>query len=585
MLRSLPSVPPATHPRVAITIAAVRAAVACAVLLAAQLVLPRIVSAQFTDVTSGPLGNAGDARGVAWGDYDDDGDLDLYLSNYGQPNRLFRNDGGTFVDATSGPLGNSNLGEGVAWADHDNDGDLDLFLANQFVANSLFRNEGGGSFVDVAGISGPFLTDPMGIGFGVAWVDYDNDGLLDLLVANANQNTRLYHHVGGSFNLVVTGQLPSVPGWCAAFGDYDNDGDQDLYITTDTGKENKLFLNVGGTFGDATPPLLRNTGDSRGVAWGDYDNDGDLDLYLANRNTVNKLFRNDAGTFVDATSGPLGDPGQGYGVAWGDYDNDGDLDLFLANNDANRLFRNDGGGAFVNVASGGFATTTLGRGVAWGDYDNDGDLDLYLGRAGAPNILYRNEVGSANNWLQVKLVGTLSNRSAIGARVRVIAGGVSQMREISGGSGYLSQDALIASFGLGSETALTLVVNWPSGLETTYYPSVNQQITIEEPGGVDVPTGSDVVLASGLERTSPNPFSSDMRIDFALSRGGPVSVGIYSVTGQRVASVLDGAMPAGRHQLAWDGRDASGHPVRNGIYFVRMESPGLRAARRIVKLQ
>jgi hypothetical protein len=440
------------------------------------------------------------------------------------------------VDATTGPLGDPGANFGVAWADYDKDGDLDLYVCNMSGSSKLLRNNGGGVFVDATSGQLTFATDAT----------------------------------------------------CAAWADYDNDGDLDLYVATVSGNPNWLFRNDGGGVFVSVSGVFSTTANSRGVAWGDYDNDGDLDLYVANVGSANRLFRNDGGAgFTDVTSGPLGDTGQGGGVAWGDYDNDGDLDLYLANyNSADRLFRNDGGGAFVDAAAPPLGDAGPGLGVAWGDYDNDGDLDLYLVRDNQPNRLYRNDIGTSKNWLKVKLVGTVSNRDAIGARVKVVAGGVTRIREVSGGSGYCSQDALVQSFGLGAATQMTKIeVRWPSGITQAILspPAVNQQITIVEASGLDVPGGDGAT--SAFERTSPNPFASNLRIDLALGRGGPVSVAIYGVTGDRVASVLDGALPAGRHQLAWDGRDASGRPVSNGIYFVRVESPGLREARRIVKLR
>jgi hypothetical protein len=206
------------------------------------------------------------------------------------------------------------------------------------------------------------------------------------------------------------------------------------------------------------------------VDWGDYDNDGDLDLYFANRYTGNKLLRNDGGgVFVDVTSGPLADGGHAKNVAWGDYDNDGDLDLFLAKGDGairgpNRLLRNDGGGVFVDATSGALTDSGLWSGSTLGDFDNDGDLDLYVANLQGANRLFLNQKGSSKHWLHVNLVGVVSNRSAIGARVRAVASGLSQIREISGGSGYCSQNSLTAEFGLGSRTSVdTLEIRWPSG--------------------------------------------------------------------------------------------------------------------------
>jgi hypothetical protein len=223
---------------------------------------------------------------VAWGDYDNDGDLDLYIANT-SANKLLRNEGGgVFVNATGGPLGDASVGEGVAWGDYDNDGDLDLYVANFNAANKLFRNDGGDTFVDATG--GP-LGDA-GDGYGVAWGDYDNDGDLDLYVTNFNTANLLFR----------------------------NDG--------------------GGTFVDETSAPLGDGNFGQGAAWGDYDNDGDLDLYFAGGRIKggapipDALFRNEDGTFTEVTwEAGLADPASGKASALVDLDRDGFLELATAN--------------------------------------------------------------------------------------------------------------------------------------------------------------------------------------------------------------------------------------------------------------
>jgi hypothetical protein len=422
----------------------------------------------FVDATSGPLGDTGNTNGVAWGDYDNDGDLDLYLANNGA-NKLLRNDGGgAFSNQTSGPLGDTGVGYGAIWGDYDNDGDLDLFVSNWDAgSNKLFRNDGGGVFSDQTSAS---LGGSTGWGRAVAWGDYDNDGDIDLYLIVHGGANKLLRNDGGIFSDQTSGPLGDTgSGNGVAWGDYDNDGDLDLYVAKGD-DANKLFRNDGGgAFTDQTSGPLGDTGIGIAVAWGDYDNDGDLDLYLTN-NGGNKLFRNDGGgTFSNQTGGPLGDTDYGNAVAWGDYDNDGDLDLYLVNYhtwESNRLLRNDGGGAFSDQTSGPLADMDYGSAVAWGDYDNDGDIDLYLGNTNSSaNKLFRNDQSNGNHWLHVNLEGTTSNAAGIGARVRVVTGGLTQIREISGGSSATSQNSLTAEFGLGTATTVdTVEVRWPSGI-------------------------------------------------------------------------------------------------------------------------
>src|SRR6266542_3569211 len=350
--------------------------------------------AQFTAITNGPVvTERGDSTGCAWADYDNDGNLDLFVSNFGTPfNYLYRNNGdGSFTRVTIGAIATDDANsEGAAWGDYDNDG---------------------------------------GASYGCAWGDYDNDGYLDLFVANLNQNNFLYHNNrDGTFTRINSG------------------------------------------------PIVSDGAASQGCAWGDYDNDGLLDLFVANRNQRNFLYHNEGhGTFTAITNGPVvNDVGYSWSPAWIDYDNDGNLDLFVANGPGsgpgqnNFLYHNNGDGSFTRITAGSVANDGASSdGSAWGDYDNDGFLDLFVSNLNDQNnLLYRND-GNANNWLTVRCVGQRSNRSGIGAKVRLktMADGQSrwQMREISGGSGYGSQNAPYACFGVGAATNIDIVrLEWPS---------------------------------------------------------------------------------------------------------------------------
>jgi hypothetical protein len=346
------------------------------------------------------------------------------------------------------------------------------------------------------------IAQDTGLSIGCAWGDYDNDGYPDLIVADAwGAINRLYHNNGdGTFSRVTEGTIASDPGDSAApvWGDYDNDGDLDLFVTSFDPPRDCFYRNEGdGHFTKVTEGAwVTDSGRGVGAAWGDYDNDGFLDLFVANAsfggNVRNLLYRNTGtGAFDRVTSGTIAtDTGLFLSCAWGDYDNDGFLDLFVGSlGAANALYRNNGDGTFGKVTAGSIVNDPGdSSGCAWADYDNDGFLDLFVANATEQlNFLYHND-GSTNQWLKIKCVGGPSNRAAIGAKIRVqiqngLGASVWQMREISGGSGYGSQNSLIAHFGLGSATnAQTIRIEWPSGIvQTLADVAAKQLLTVTEP--------------------------------------------------------------------------------------------------------
>jgi fibronectin type 3 domain-containing protein len=446
-----------------------------------EYLIRRIIppDAPWEDVTGGlPIGDTGDGMGAAWCDYDGDGDVDLYFTNDGTGNVLADNNGdGSFTDATSGPLGDAGSGAAGVWGDYDNDGDPDVYIVNTGGANVLLRNDGGGTFTDVT--AGP-LGDT-GDGYGAAWADYDLDGDIDLYFANSGAANKLLRNDGGGvFTDATTGPLGDAgAGRGVAWGDYDADGDPDLYVAN-YGSANRLLRNDGGgVFTDVASGAVADAGNGTGVAWGDYDNDTELDLYVANYGGANLLLRNDAGVFTDVASGELADTGNGTGVAWGDYDVDGDLDLYIVNDgSANILLRNLGGDEFLDVTTSPLDDSGEGQGAAWGDFDRDGRLDLAVMNRNGANLLLRGRIANTAGFLHVTLTGTVSNRSGIGARIRIVTSDGQQVREISGGSGYLSQNSLTEEFGVGLVSQIdTLEIRWPSGIVNTYHSLPTGQFT------------------------------------------------------------------------------------------------------------
>ncbi|MBI4324165.1 MAG: CRTAC1 family protein, partial [Chloroflexi bacterium] len=388
-----------------------------------------------------------------------------------------------------GPAGSNYYG--CVWADYDNDGHPDLFVLRHGGSGLLYHNNGNGAFAEVGGDT---LANNGAYAHGCAWGDYDQDGFIDLFVTNYEHNFLLRNNGYGKLAEIRDGVLTigsSDPIGCV-WGDYDNDGDLDLFVATHTGND-LLYQNLGqGAFAAVTADKFPSASDdSHGCAWGDYNNDGFLDLFVANAGQ-DFLYRNNRdGSFTRITEGPVvTDGASSSGCAWADYDNDGFLDLFVATAKNDLLYRNNGDGSFAKITEGSLVNdSAVSQGCAWADYDNDGFLDLFVSNSG-DNHLYRNS-GNSNNWIAIKCVGTLSNRPAIGAKVRVkaVIGGTVQwqVRGISGGSGLSSQNDLRASFGLSDATNIDLIrIEWPSGVvQELRDVAVRQFLTVTEPSRLE----------------------------------------------------------------------------------------------------
>lgn len=490
-------------------------------------------------------------------DYDNDGRLDILLVDGGSEadpavartarHRLYRNRrNGTFEDVTTrSGIDHREYGMGACAGDFDNDGFVDLYLTNDG-PNVLYRNNGNGTFTDVtrkAGVGSPLWST------SCAFVDVDRDGLLDLFVTNyvdmgkdRNRfcgNTRpmlraychplnfqgspsvLYRNAGAGVFTDMTARAGISSyrgnGLGVAVSDYDDDLWPDVFVANDA-VPNFLFHNNGhaGFTEDALVAGVSVASDGKpragmGTAFGDFDGDGRLDLVVTNHETeMHSLFRNlGNGLFGDATItsgvGPVTLPFVGFGVVFADYDNDGDLDLSIVNGNvidnialfrngarhaqARLLLQNVGSGRYRDVsarAGAGFAVERVGRTLIAGDIDNDGDLDLLATSNGGSVELLRNEGGNRSHSLLIRLVGTSSNRDAIGAKLRFTAGGRTQVREMTSGSSYLGQNDSRVHVGLGGATVVDrLEIRWPSGkTEALQNVAADQIVTIREGGGI-----------------------------------------------------------------------------------------------------
>ena len=454
----------------------------------------------FTDVTSeSRTGDTSYGMGFCAGDYDNDGFTDFYVTNFG-PDALYHNEGdGTFSNATArAGATDSHWSASCAFLDHDRDGDIDLYVTNYVdhtpannkfcgdygagvraychpnVYNSepdmLYRNEGDGTFTDVSDAAG--LTARRGNGLGVVTGDYDNDGDTDIYVANDKTPNVLYRNNGNGTMTDITltagvgFSLDGVPqaGMGTDMGDYDGDGDLDIIVTNLDFEYNALYRNEGGEiFSDMSFPAGVGAVSLSFVGFGakflDYDNDGRLDLVIANGHILdNAPYFNDATTYAQR----------------------------------NFIFHGEAGGTFTEVGQTSgpdMKIENVARGLSIGDVDGDGDLDLLMTINGGAPRLFLNEGGNANAWLGVRLVGRASNRTALGARVKVIGPFGAMIDEVRSGSSYLSQSDLRLHFGLGKSTSLPAIeIRWPNGaLQTVKAPGINRMVTIVEGVGVVEP--------------------------------------------------------------------------------------------------
>ena len=433
----------------------------------------------FTDVTEkASVPGTGYGLGCVWGDFDNDGFPDLFVTQYGK-NVLYHNNGnGTFTDVTDkagvGGLESGLFHSGATFFDYDRDGWLDLYVGSYVnlgdkrycklgdvlsscapseykgSPDALYHNNHDGTFTNVAQKAG--IYQPQGKNLSVQAADYDNDGWPDLFVANDGLNAYLYHNerngtfkeIGLSAGMAVTSRGTVMAAMCISLGDYDNDGQLDLYISDFQRSSDHIWHNDGKGFFDEVSDeagITRPTRDvlSFGGGFFDYDNDGWLDIFIANGHVYPEV--------EQAT------PGTHY-------------------RQINSLFHNEGNGKFVEVgksSGSGFETPYVGRGAAFADFDNDGFIDIVIANNGDSPVVLHNSGANGNHFLNFKLSGKKNNRDAMGARVRVVTGATSQIREIAGGGSYLSQSDLRANFGIAKAKRAEIVeITWPSGQRQTF---------------------------------------------------------------------------------------------------------------------
>ena len=428
--------------------------------------------------------------GVAVGDFDNDGFDDLFITNFNGPDVLYRNNGdGTFTNVAemAGVAGDGSWSTSATFLDYDNDGLLDLYVVRYVdhtfeknlycgarnirayctpqaylgVSDLLYRNQGDGTFADISKAAGVALSE--GKGLGVSIFDYDQDGYVDIYVANDSvRNFLFYNNQDGSF---LDRGLTSGTGWSdqgepqgsmgTSVGDYDGDGRPDIAVTNFHDEYLALYRNLGdGFFEDVSTQLgvklISRAFVGFGIGFLDFDNDSDLDLLVANGHVLDNA--------------PIMREGTTYRQR--------------------KLLLENAEGRFHDAKESGeaLAAPQVSRGLALGDYDNDGDVDALVANCGGPAVLLRNENGNRSSWLQLKLIGNESNRNAFGARVELRLGAGVVSRQVTASGSYLSSSDHRVHFGLGShETAVSLTIFWPSGRRTDLKGiRPRQQLVVEE---------------------------------------------------------------------------------------------------------
>jgi hypothetical protein len=573
--------------------------------------------------------------GAAWGDYDGDGDLDLWMGGGGTPSGLFRNDwntSSTFTKVSRSIAGDQGIMYdsvgytlGGVWADFNGDGRLDLVHVNGGLA--LWLNNG----VDfvyssvAAGLNTQIYGGSANL-WSIAVGDYDQDGDLDIAMAggdNSRQNTVIFNNTGGVFTDVagdVIGFDLSLESWNPQWVDMDGDGDLDLWMPTIRTKNTEpnepcaFLMNDGGgglIYADSVNTHVK-VWSAIASSWADFDNDGDMDLLVIPHNDATAsggtpmLLRNDgvvegyptftdviAGTALDSTAAEYSDV---RSVDWGDFDNDGDQDLLInrRNGKVQTLFRNDGDNVWTEVAN------QVGAGIVsqdfrtgcFVDYDMDGWLDLfYMGSGQAADTvnkkwLLHNE-GNANHWIGIKPKGIDNNISAIGARVRVVAGDLGQIQDIqAGGGGGLLNGKLWARFGLGSATvADSVIVTWPDGSPAGVALQVNadQYYTFVQGVGITgIAGGTAPQKPAGfsLGQNYPNPFNPSTTIEFSLPVRSNVRLIVSNILGEVVKVLAKGSYAAGYHTVRFDGANLAA-----GVYFYRLQADDFVQVRKLVLLK
>lgn len=517
--------------------------------------------------------------GISFADFDNDGldDISLGTGN-GQSILFYKNYGGFFVPIDLLPIDLDFQNKAITWVDFDNDGDKDLFVASENDGNRLFEKKPNGIYADITTSAG-FITENM-YTYGVSWADVNNDGCLDVYLSNRIEfNTTITNYFylnncDGTFTEVTDSfGLANIPAltFCAAFFDFNNDGWQDLYVANDKVGKNKLYKNNGnGTFADVSE--ISQTDlivDAMSVTIEDFDNDGYFDIFMTNtpnneattvggtillKNNGDETFTN-----ISAASGAQLNSWS-WGASYLDAENDMDLDLYIScSYDGSQgfpsygFYENLSNGTFEGITSAGLDNSAESYASAIGDVDNDGLEDIIVINNNSQPFLWKNLTLTNNDYLKIKLIGTISNKDGIGSRIEVTTNGLTQYRYTMCGEGYLSQNSLVETFGVGNNSTVASVkIIWPSGIIDTYNNvSTNQLITITEGSALSL---NDFDEDDGLKIINPVKDFLSVETNMTISK-----ICVYDLNGKIVL-----------HQFRFNnGNKINVSQLDSGIYFCK----------------
>ena len=559
----------------------------------------------FTDITidTGIL-FSGVSEGVCVFDYNNDGMDDiLFTTRNGSSNHLYRNEGNMiFMDVSfESNIGVTMEARTAVAGDFDNDGDLDVFIGATVGESMLFENTGEGTFQDITDISGINISDQVR---GSSWVDHDKDGFLDLYVGLLYEPNKLFKNNGdGTFvdvaqNIGAAGPLTAGIIMGLGFIDYDRDGDQDLFITQDNNNGNILlrYEDYGAYTDVSAISQIDLDVMGMGVAFGDIDRDGLFDFYTTNLYENSLLLNSISGVFLDisTSSGTEDIPGSmGWGTFFFDANNDGWVDIYNNNETAfggviNSLMINQGDQTFnmLNYESGAVINNN-GYGSAFSDFDQDGDLDMILvghpSSSGSINLL-RND-SDPQNWIMFKLSQLEQNIYGVGSTIELYHGNTRQLNFIGAGNGYCSQNTLNVHFGLGQETIIdSVIVFWPDGISESFSGLVFNEINYLNRGsGIAIlSTTSESFLPEEIRLNDPypNPFNNNTTLEIQVAKDTKSKLHIYDLKGQEVATFNVQLQKSIMNHYKINFSD-----LPSGIYFVNIQSSEFSVMRKITLLK